>query len=368
MLNLILLFVTGISIIIFLSSRSSRTDTIFALPIVLLTVILDSFYNVVLSAAPGDYQNYRIVFMNVDPSGWTWRYESGYLYLNKLFSNYYWTFENFYMFLLIASLIIFIFAIKKLRSSVIVVLGLYLLSNFWIDGIQVRNTIMLAIVSLGVSQLKKSKFSYLAFVALVLLGSRFQTASLLYLLVLPVYVGLNNEWFAKRNLVIWLSLGGISLYGILTLFSSKILTLVGQYMGNDYAMVALSRSGGLLYFGIVVITVVLSYNVLVTVDTNIKEIETKRITETWNALQSVIIVSFLNVVLQSLSVEFIRIIRNNMFFMYVLIGFVLVNRINVKKRFYLLMLIEFLLVTFSVTIGQNLHELILQTLQSFFSN
>lgn len=121
-------------------------------------------------------------------------FEYGYNWISDIFLSHGIVFGTFRFFFLVAGLTILIIAIIRFKSNISLVLLGYVLSIFFIDQVQIRNTVMFSFVLLGISYLQKNtKLNILLAICLILIGASIQNTGYIYLLIIPIFIFIEKK-------------------------------------------------------------------------------------------------------------------------------------------------------------------------------
>lgn len=355
-MTFLLLFFTIIAFGLYMVTR--KLDYVFFVFSAALVTVFSFNIAPVLSKSIGDYQNYQAIFYNPNPVGWVWRYERGFLWLNNFFNREGWLFTDFYTFLLLGSLGIMLIAYKNFRTSLTVALTLYVLSNFWIDAVQIRNTVMFALVLLGMSLWRTKSLTRMILLGIItILAYSQQSLGIFYILLIPVIILNDAGILTPKRLA---SIGGgltILYLAAFTLFKNALINLAGKFVSIDYATSALnsfSSANRTVEMLIVFTTSIMMYLFALNVN---KKVEIKKLPVQWSVMYASFQLQLLTIPLYLASTEFVRILRNEVILFIILLGFLVKNNVKVSNRVMLPTAFVLIIFTYTVTIGRNLWSL-----------
>lgn len=130
-----------------------------------------------------DYEAYLYAFENPNSVDM----ESGFIWLLRTFSDFGFSFDQTRWTFLIIVTFIFWYGFRKISKDWSLVLVGYFFSTFFIDQVQLRNTIMFGIVFIGLALLLKTgptKKSSIFFILMVILAGSVQISGFLYIFIL----------------------------------------------------------------------------------------------------------------------------------------------------------------------------------------
>ncbi|WP_328797571.1 EpsG family protein [Lactiplantibacillus plantarum] len=134
-----------------------------------------------------DYQTYEQIYENPMTQGNY--FEHGYNIVSQYFYYHNWTYANFRMFICCVSFVILFLGVSRFTKNVALFSATYGVTIFFIDATQIRNLMMIALVTLGLSFLKKFNFKNLLIAGfLVWLSTEFQSLGYIYFLTLILVV------------------------------------------------------------------------------------------------------------------------------------------------------------------------------------
>lgn len=143
-----------------------------------------------------DYQIYELVYN--DPVNRGIYFERGYDLVSQFFYNLGWSYASFrILFCYVAMLILFI-GVLRFTNNIALFSAVYGITIFSIDATQIRNLMMIAIVTLGLSFLKTINIRNVSLsLVLILLAAEFQ--SLGYVFLLTIFLILVFSSSLKKN-------------------------------------------------------------------------------------------------------------------------------------------------------------------------
>lgn len=134
-----------------------------------------------------DYQTYEQIYENPVTQGNY--FEHGYNIVSKYFYYHNWTYANFRMLICCISFVILFIGVSRFTKNVALFSATYGATIFFIDATQIRNLMMIALVTLGLSFLKNFNFKNLLIASfLIWLSTEFQSLGYIYFLTLVLVV------------------------------------------------------------------------------------------------------------------------------------------------------------------------------------
>lgn len=195
-----------------------------------------------------------------------------YIFMNICFSLKF-TFFQYRIIVSLCAILVFYFVFKKFNTNIHLISVLYMLTIFFMDGIQIRNFLGLAFVYLGLYILyEKNKWWKIEYIICIILASLIHSALIVYLVFLIVPKDLDKK-YSKREIRIILG-GGILFYLYMYAFRNSLNFLVsiteigGEAKATEYAQYT-THYGSLIIFLLQMIAIILSmYNYKKVVEKN----------------------------------------------------------------------------------------------------
>ncbi len=267
-----------------------------------------------------DYLYYEMNYEAIGIHGLNNDYEIGYQYINLLGNLIGLKFSEFYI---IVNTIIFICInglVFRLSDNPNRVLSLYLIFPFLTDLVQFRNYISLIFVLFAVVNLFKYKRNCFKFIILVLLASTFHITSLFYLSFLLIF------FIEKKYLLLMSIVIAVSVYT----FNSQIAIFISKFIdiskiGYFYSDVSITTKLLLLTY-IIVFSIIIG--LLYTSKNESKNIHRKIDIEVIIGV-NIILITTVAFVMRDLN--FIRIFRNIMIIIYLIIPPFLQKKTNLIR-------------------------------------
>lgn len=159
-------------------------------------LLIDLFYIAINSKNISDLSTYEMIY----DSGVN-TFESGYTLLSKLGKTAGLDYYGFRTFLFAAGFILIWICLRKLKTNVNLVLGLYAIYPFTLDVIQNRNFLAATIVLFGIPFLfREKKSGSIEYIVCVVLASTIHRISIVYLLLLFAKKGRNEK--LRKNILL----------------------------------------------------------------------------------------------------------------------------------------------------------------------
>lgn len=216
-------------VLIFICLVASSVNTILekktawlSVPIVvLLLVIIKQIKN--LPEMIPDYQNYWWAFQRAVNGDSNYRYEWGYKEASIISAKLGWDFPYFNEMLLISSIVLLFIAVKRFNGDTTTFFSIYAITFFFIDIVQVRNTLSFAIILALLSMVNKAKSIIIYSVIGITIGMLFQNIGIFYALV-PIFSFrfFGNQFLrnALDKIMLYVNIVGIVFVSFLVLIPS----------------------------------------------------------------------------------------------------------------------------------------------------
>lgn len=180
--------------------------------------------NVAFDASNGypDYNQYETAYL----MQWS-NYESGYNFVQSLGARLGMNYVQFRTALAICAMVILWVGFNLLSSHVSSVVGMYAVTTFLIDTVQVRSTVMLAfeVLALGIILKKNNKLGDFVGLLLILVGAAFHTTGFLFLLAFLT-------WLVLRRYSIHMSIRLVTIMSVISLFTMSVSGIVTNLILN----------------------------------------------------------------------------------------------------------------------------------------
>lgn len=333
----------GIIVILIGLWKKNVVSSIFSLWFILwiIQIVPRDIYN------NNDYAAYYAAYQNPDATSM----EYGFIYILKSLSSLGFSFDQSRWFLLSIVAISFWIVFRWISKEWSLVLLGYLFSTFFIDQVQLRNTIMWAFVFVGISFLLKkgySKLNVVLFLSLVFIAGSIQSSGYIYVLILFFSKWVNEkddkqedkkmfyEWAKAFLFTIVLYYTG---YYFVTPFFNMIQNILPIHFVDGYLVSGAKGGGQVSGTGILKYSMQLAIIVSVFV-LLVREYERNGIKDSYlnvKVLNGIIRFNYLLIILISVNFNFFRLLRNEWIIVALLI--VILGKYRKKGYFSLTMLL-----------------------------
>lgn len=244
--------------------------------------------------------------------------QKGYENISIFLLNQGYSFESFRFVLALLTFIVMWIAIRMWTQNIALVLAFYLLVNFPMDIIQIRNFVMLGFTTLAITFLAKPGYlKYGISLGLIWIGSQFHTMGLIYIAIIAMTLLPDQiEKKIRKYSVPGVILGSIFFeLGARTSFLQAVAGFVGQLSGNETQLTDKLTGRYVTGTSLSMILVVLFVNIIIFVSVNkISQFEINSKDEDIQSITNVIrnVVSFglLLSPLMIIAPDYARIFRN----------------------------------------------------------
>lgn len=283
----------------------------------------------------GDYSNYLIAYNNVS-SGVT-PFERGYTQLEMLAYNQGLTYAEFRLWFSLVTVIILYIAIVRFTNNVALFVALFATTTFFTDGTQIRNLMMIAIVILATSFLKKlSVINIIIFVVFIYLATQLHSSGysffiILLFRVLP-YDKLKNVALIFFSFIMLVSLS-LKLFGFGMLYNLlvKIFGTLVQRVNFLTKLQSYTNGTNISTILLLWLTILFSISISFLIYSMLKKFEIEQITVKSKLLFSGMTVSIIAMPLVVMAPDYSRIARNATLFLFILIAYYYELARNNKK-------------------------------------
>jgi len=268
----------------------------------------------------GDLDSYEIFYYS--PNDLT-RFEAGYIFINDLFSEIGFTFEQFRVILFILCSLLLFFSVRIITDNYNAVILLYALSMFYFLSVALRFYIAFSIAVFAMSfLLKKSKTSMVCFLVLLLFATLFHKSVIVLLVYMiaflpqPFTKKMNRTFVYISFLSVFFSFVLVLLPGLITPMANFVNSMFldvfddMDHLSNSYLSGNYSRRYSL--YIIFYIVNVLAYTIAVQNMKRDGKVAVDQSEKVYTAALIHLMISFLII----LSQTFIRLLFIPMFFMF----------------------------------------------------
>lgn len=326
---MIIILILAQSLIFGLLKKFQRTSG-------LLTFMTLGFYSGIADIRHN--ADYKLYLASFDMK-WS-NFEQGYTYFSQTAKNYGVTYENFRLAFCLITYFILFMGIVKLTENVALVSFLYGISMYPLESIQVRNTLMIAIITWMVVVLKKDdNWRYFVAIIIVWISSLFHSLGLIFI-VIPIFTYLfrNREftYYKYASLIIY----GLSIIfvafgkGILISLSVLITKLFSgrESLANNLTNVYSNSAVNKVWIAMLVLAIIIS---LFPVFNKKSIVENEILKVDYRPLLWMLILAALSILLMTVTVDYIRLIRNVSLFYFIWTVIIFNNeKISVTTRYF----------------------------------
>ncbi|GEK61540.1 hypothetical protein LCI01_11760 [Leuconostoc citreum] len=329
------MILTCILVIIFLGLlKSNFISSILSLGVIIWIITLvphDIYRN-------NDYAAYLYVFQNPQYS----TMEKGFVSLLKFFTAFHFDFDTVRILLLCFTVVILWLGAYLVSKNTWPVLVGYFFSTFFIDQVQLRNTLMWAIVFIGIVFILRSKLTLkniLVFGIIILLSTQFQSSGILYILI-PIFIFRRMkiksiETIEVKGLgIVQLFFSGLAVYYISFFILTPLLGMIQSLLPTHFVNGYLADDGlgggknggiGLILYPMQTLGIIIIIHILVQ---ELKKISRKKteLAEQSLVFEAISKFNFYLVPFIAINLNFFRILRNESIVILVLLSILYMHR------------------------------------------
>lgn len=315
---LTLLFFVIWFINIFLSFQKKNIKSIIVLSIIFLIILFGG------NTLNRDYLNYKTVYDLGDLS----IYDIGYQLIGNLCIKLKMSYNSFLLVLIIPCYASVFYVAYKMKTNFHVFFGLYLTFLVFYDITQVRNFIVVALLTLGTYFIYQKR--YIPFIVIIIIASFFHSIALFYLPMIII-----DKIPKTKKLYKHLAIYALSTIFVLKLIvsNSDIIGRIIQLFSNNEEVIIYGTSNinfGFLvpitYFAFNILLITYSRKILISIG---KHDENSRFIE---VCINTLILSMIFVPLLTVNLTFDRVFRNFSLLYYILAGVIMNELLNNREK------------------------------------
>ncbi|MEQ7721838.1 EpsG family protein [Levilactobacillus brevis] len=262
-------------------------------------------------------------------------FESGYNLLSSIGRSMGMNYSTFRLSISLLSVLILLWAILRLTTNITVVVFLYAISIFSIDAIQVRNFVMLCLVVLAFSFLRKRGFKNYSLAAIILLvASSIHTLGFMFFIPYALsFIKLNKQIDLSKMILLFsvvLVFLGYFFKSFLMKLSESMLSIFNfrsttvNNVGTVY-----DNGAGLRYIAVALIISIIQFLVVMYIS---RSIENERFANVTRFILPVAFLGLFAVIMMTVSLDYCRLLRNTTLFIYVYVAIYFGNQYELKRN------------------------------------
>ncbi|MEX0381016.1 EpsG family protein [Leuconostoc sp. MS02] len=300
----------------------------------------------------GDYANYLSAYNTVS-SGNT-PFENGYTWLELISYNRGLTYEEFRFWFAIVAVLILYIGVVRFTKNISLFVFLFAISTFFADGTQIRNLMMIAIIILATSFLKKLSFVNISiFVVLLYCATQLHSSGYAFYIILIARLlprkNLKNISLFTIAATFVFSLT-LKIFGFSTLFNVLVKIFGSTVQRVNFLTKLHSYTNGTNSYTILLIwiTVLVSIGISFVLFRLINNVELKKTNENARLLFFGMSTAIIAMPLVIMAPDYSRIARNATLFLFILVSLYfeksnIKNNLSISKNKVVIMMIIFLI-------------------------